>query len=407
MLQRLLALISLIILSGLPLASSCVAAESVSPREVLDLDEAAALLRVGREVVRKLAEADRIPARRLGEAWRFSRTALLDWLKNGGVAAAPSAALSPPGNMDPAEWLAGELPALRARGVVPVSPTQLAQAATDTEPQISTHPPPTVGERPTAPTAEEIALRDQGVLLKRGAATVDVGASYSRSEQAPFPGIRQESSAVGASAAFRYGLFDDVQVTARLPAVSRRTATYSDATLSGTTAPSVARDNYFGDASVSLLGVASREAVGRPNVIWSIDSVLPSGPGDRGLGGGLVLSKSYDPAVIFAGLSYLHGFAVEPANSRRSLAAHNFGLSMGYSYALNDALALNTVFAGTYRDTRSPDGVSIPPSRERYQMQLGMTWRLARGLFMEPAVGMRLGGVNPDLTFSLNVPYSF
>jgi len=150
-----------------------------------------------------------------------------------------------------------------------------------------------------------------------------------------------------------------------------------------------------------------REAVGAPNILWSIDSVVPNGPGDRGLGSGLVMSKSYDPAVIFAGLSYLHGFSVDPADSRRSLAQHNVGLSLGYTYALNDSLALNTMFTGIYRNTSSPDGVSIPPSRERYQVQLGMTWLLARGLFMEPAVAMRLGGESPDLTVSLNIPYSF
>jgi hypothetical protein len=137
-------------------------------------------------------------------------------------------------------------------------------------------------------------------------------------------------------------------------------------------------------------------------VLWSLDAVLPAGPGDKALGGGLVLSKSYDPAVIFAGLNYLHAFSADPPSARRSLATHNLGASFGYIYALNDALAISTVFTGTYRNTRSPDGVSIRPSRERYQLQLGMTWLAARGVFMEPAVAMRLGGTEPDLALSLS-----
>ena len=290
--------------------------------------------------------------------------------------------------------------------MTPQSPIRLAQAAPDPKPQESSAPPPTVGERPTTPTAEEVALRDQSVLLKRGAVTVNFGVSLSHSEQA-VPGIRQEQRSVGANAALRYGLLNDLQIKARLPGVSRRTTVYTDARLGGTTSPEVNRDNYVGDASVSLLGVGLREAVGRPNIIWSVDAVLPTGPGDRGLGGGLVLSKSYDPAVIFAGLSYLHGFSVEPTDSRRSLAKNNFGLSLGYTYAINDALALSTVFVSSYRNAYSLDGVSIPASRESYQLQFGMTWQLARGLYMEPAVAMRLGGVSPDVTFSLNVPYSF
>jgi long-subunit fatty acid transport protein len=80
---------------------------------------------------------------------------------------------------------------------------------------------------------------------------------------------------------------------------------------------------------------------------------------------------------------------------------------MGYTYAVNDSLALSSVFSGTYRNAQSSDGVSIPPPRERYQLQLGMTWLLARSLFMEPAVAMRLGGDSPDLIASLNIAYSF
>ncbi len=384
---------------------SSVAAEAGAQAEVLDVDEAAALLRVKSEVVREMAEARRIPARLVGDAWRFSRAALLDWLRDGQAAATPRASPLPPGNADKAQALAGDLPEMHARGVTPASSTHLAQAGPDTKPQTGS-PPPTVGERPATPTAEDIALRDQRVLLKQGAVTVDFGTSYAHTEQTLFPVIRQEQSTVGASAALRYGLRNDLQITARVPGVWRRTTTYNDTTL-GATSRVTARDNFIGDASLSLLGVALREAVGRPNVIWSIDSVVPSGPGDRGLGGGLVLSKSYDPAVIFAGLSYLHGYAVEPANTHRSLAKHNIGLTMGYTYALNDALALNTVFVGTYRNTRSSDGISIPPPRERYQLQFGMTWRLARGLFIEPAVAMRLGGASPDVALSLNVPYSF
>ena len=344
----------------LALAASAHAAEP----DVMNLEEAAAFLRVAPEAVKALAEAQRIPARRIGEEWRFFRPALVEWLRG------------------------EELASIRGR-------------------QAPAGGPPTVGEPRNAPTAEEIALRDQGVLLKRGATTLDLGLSYARSEQTLFPVVRAEQRTVGATAALRYGLIDDLQVTMRLPYIWRRTSTFTDASISGTTAPRVTSDDFTGDASASVLAVVARERAGRPNIIVSVDAVLPTGPGDQGLGGGIVLSKSYDPAVLFAGLSYLHGMDVEPANARRSLARNNFGLTLGYTYALNDALALNTVFSGTYRNTRSPDGVSIPAPRERYQLQLGTTWLLARGLFLEPSVGMRLGGEGPDLGFSLNLPYSF
>ncbi|MCW3063270.1 MAG: binding domain protein excisionase family [Solirubrobacterales bacterium] len=48
--------------------------------EVLTLEQAAALLQVEPGVVAELAEAGELPARKVGDEWRFSRSALLAWL---------------------------------------------------------------------------------------------------------------------------------------------------------------------------------------------------------------------------------------------------------------------------------------------------------------------------------------
>lgn len=47
---------------------------------VLDLAEAAELLRVPENDLQALAESGEIPGRRIGSEWRFSRQALLRWL---------------------------------------------------------------------------------------------------------------------------------------------------------------------------------------------------------------------------------------------------------------------------------------------------------------------------------------
>lgn len=51
--------------------------------EVLTLEDAAELLRVQTSDVLALVEAGELPARRLGQQWRLSRTAVLAWLRGG------------------------------------------------------------------------------------------------------------------------------------------------------------------------------------------------------------------------------------------------------------------------------------------------------------------------------------
>jgi excisionase family DNA binding protein len=48
--------------------------------EVLTLQEAAAMLRVGTAALQATAETGSLPGRCIGDQWRFSRAALLTWL---------------------------------------------------------------------------------------------------------------------------------------------------------------------------------------------------------------------------------------------------------------------------------------------------------------------------------------
>ncbi len=51
--------------------------------EVLTVAEAANMLQVHPETLRAMARLKRIPARKIGRKWRFSRAALLRWLDHG------------------------------------------------------------------------------------------------------------------------------------------------------------------------------------------------------------------------------------------------------------------------------------------------------------------------------------
>jgi excisionase family DNA binding protein len=52
--------------------------------EVLTTAEAAELLQVDEQALRKMAASGELPGRRIGRDWRFSRRALLEWLAGEG-----------------------------------------------------------------------------------------------------------------------------------------------------------------------------------------------------------------------------------------------------------------------------------------------------------------------------------
>ena len=50
------------------------------PPEVMNVEQAAQYLQIEETVVLELAEAGKLPGRKLGSVWRFSRAALVAWL---------------------------------------------------------------------------------------------------------------------------------------------------------------------------------------------------------------------------------------------------------------------------------------------------------------------------------------
>ena len=52
-------------------------------REILTIEQAAELLGVSVKTFNKVLHSQRIPARKIGREWKFSRQALIDWVGNG------------------------------------------------------------------------------------------------------------------------------------------------------------------------------------------------------------------------------------------------------------------------------------------------------------------------------------
>ena len=53
-------------------------------KEILSMEEAAELFNVSVKTFIKLLREENVPARKIGREWRFSRTALINWLSSGG-----------------------------------------------------------------------------------------------------------------------------------------------------------------------------------------------------------------------------------------------------------------------------------------------------------------------------------
>ena len=66
-----------------PTAEAPVGKHSFRPYEVLNIAQLADLLQIDEETALELAEAGDIPGRKLGDQWRFSRDAVLEWLGEG------------------------------------------------------------------------------------------------------------------------------------------------------------------------------------------------------------------------------------------------------------------------------------------------------------------------------------
>lgn len=57
--------------------------------DVLTAEQAAQLLQISSKTVKRRAQLGEIPGRRVGNQWRFSRQALIDWLDPDGSCASP------------------------------------------------------------------------------------------------------------------------------------------------------------------------------------------------------------------------------------------------------------------------------------------------------------------------------
>jgi excisionase family DNA binding protein len=391
------------------------AAEPAPPTaDVLTLSEAAQLLRVTPEEVKRLASRNEVPARRIGWNWRFNRAALMAWLNGDWHLIAAIQAPAAPRQSSrggsrptpPAARLAltsDEMERMSGSG------TRIAQASTgETERKPDEPGEGSIGEAPKERTAEAVFLRGQKVLLAPGEVTLDVGQFYSRSDAQQLASV---GSGIGLGTvkqrAFttflqgRIGVLDETELFA--------SATYrnqdSDVLLGSRTLASSDRSE-FGDVRLGLRRTLLKEGTGRPNIIATLDARIPTGDTSYAVGGGLALVKSIDPVVLFANANYRHTFSRDFDDVTRLEPEDRLDVTLGYALALNDRLTISTSVSGVFSGvTRFPNATLR--QQDTYSLSFGLTSWLAKGLYIEPTVSFGLSGPGSSVAFGVTVPYSF
>jgi hypothetical protein len=386
-------------------------ATRAAPFEVLTLDEAATLLRVEPRDLRNLALLGRVPGRKLGSEWRFSRRVLLLWL----------AGTEPP---DP-ELLDEQLASLMDRDLRGGDGDPAGTEASDTElaailgrgPEDGSGGEATVGEPPQAKTAEEIFLRNQRVLLGRGELIIEPSLYYSRSDRPAIkllelvgpddgvPGLPDglilpasatiEKDTFSISTAFRYGLFGETEVFAGGRYQHLRLDPGSEFSSSRT---------HSGGVFLGVRRTLLRESRYIPDLVFSLRGNIPIAKDSYAVGSDMWLVKSFDPIVLFGGVEYRHTFSRNFDELELLEPEDTLGLTFGSSFAVNDTLSLNTSLSALF-NWETDFGDVILRQQEEFSLRMGLTWTGGTGPYLEPNVTLGLNGPGNWVTFGLSIPW--
>ena len=266
-----------------------------------------------------------------------------------------------------------------------------------------------IGEAPEERDADDIFLRGQRVLLGRGDVVLDFGQFFSRDDVLQLAVVddavqlaTRERSVLTTLFVGRVGVLNETEVYA-----GASFHHLEDRLVSGATAVESRGRSVLGNVSLGIRRTLLREGAGRPDIIATFDSQIPTDD-DRPYvtGGGLVFVKSIDPVVLSAGSSYQHAFRRTLPDGTRLADGDAFVLSLGYGLALNDTVAISTAASGVF--TRASVFEDRTSGRtETFSLRFALTSALARGIYIEPSVTVGLSGPGQSFTMGVTMPLAF
>jgi hypothetical protein len=348
-----------------------------------------------------------------------------------------------------------EIDALRAERVAAPTP------AAEPPPAVAVIPAPAspVGERPAEePQREAAAIPPElGVLTPKGKLVIDPSIEFVRSSNNRLvfrgveivPGIQLgviEASDVArdtgvATLAARYGVTSRLEVEARIPYIWRddriTTLAQRDETISRT---HELRGQDIGDIELNARYQLNSGARGGPIFVatsrvkpptgtgpydvdydeFGVATSLATGSGFWGVEGGVTMLYPSDPAIIFAGLSYLHNFGrnIDRTIGSGSAAVHvgnvdpgdSIGASLGFGLALNPRLSISLGYIHNYIFKTTSELGATKQTTQPLQvgsLLVGSSFRLTERLTLNGSFEIGVTSDAPDVRIIFRLPYVF
>jgi hypothetical protein len=348
-----------------------------------------------------------------------------------------------------------EIDALRAERVGAPTPTAEPPVAVAVIPA----PISPVGERPAEqPQREAAALPPElGVLTPKGKLVIDPSIEFVRASNNRLvfrgveivPGIQlgviEASDAARDTGVFtlaaRYGVTNRLEVEARIPYIWRddriTTLAQRDETISRS---SELRGQNIGDIELNARYQLNSGATGGPIFVatsrmkpptgtgpydvnydeFGVVTSLPTGSGFWGVEGGVIMLYPTDPAIIFAGLTYLHNFGrnIDRTVGSGDAAVHigivdpgdSIGASLGFGLALNPRFSISLGYSHNYIfKTTSELGATKQTSQPLQvgNLLLGSSFRLTERLTLNSVFEIGVTSDAPDARIVFRLPYIF
>jgi len=222
----------------------------------------------------------------------------------------------------------------------------------------------------------------------------------------------------------RYGITDRIEASVKVPWLyrqQRQTWTEDSATVERSV-----DDSGIGDVEGGLYFHVIREGKVIPDVVLNVKgksrtgrdpyhlktddrgrpTELATGSGHYGISGGLSLSKTSDPAVLFAGISYYYNFERDVGGEYGKVKpGDSIEYSLGVAFALNERLSLSCSYQQRFYQKTEQNGEKVPGTDLNVAtLNFGLSYVLSDRTTANISVGIGLTHYAPDVSVEVTIP---